>query len=145
MGFLLIGLFVVMWVLQAYLSIRQAKHYRVQMNELRQQSSGYLGVGVHKKRFSVGSVVMITTNLEGIITQAKGMTGVTVFARFKLIPDLIGMHVNECDKNYSDKPEDSAITMAIQKLKAEKETKEKAYIKSDVTNRDDNKLEFQVT
>ncbi|RFB33351.1 transcriptional regulator [Brevibacillus sp. VP] len=112
----LILFFIGMWLCQIYLTLRQMKHYRQSIHEMRQQSTGFLGVGVQKSRFSIGSVVILTTDQNGIITRCKRMTGVTVFATFKEIPELIGKQLEDCYPTTPVKAEEKALEIAIQQI-----------------------------
>ncbi|WP_232695990.1 transcriptional regulator GutM [Brevibacillus daliensis] len=115
----LIVFFVGMWVCQLIFTLKQMKHFRLTMNEMRKQASGFLGVGVQKTRFSVGAVSMVTTDTDGIITQCKSMKGVTVFARLQPTPEKIGKHIDACFVITPTKPEDKALNMAIENIRSE--------------------------
>lgn len=116
----LILFFIGMWLCQIYFTLRQMKHYRQNMSEMRQQSAGFLGVGVQKSRFSIGSVVILTTDLNGSITRYKKMTGVTVFASFKEVPSLVGKQLEDCYHTTPVTPEEKALQMAIQQIEIER-------------------------
>lgn len=92
----IIGLFVSMWLLQILLSYLQLKHYNKTIREMSQgKSSGYLGVGVDKRKFGVGSVIIIVCDNEGVVIESKYLKGVTVFQRFKENKDIIHQHIDE--------------------------------------------------
>ncbi|MBO8162695.1 MAG: transcriptional regulator GutM [Brevibacillus sp.] len=109
-----------MWLLQIYFTIRQSKHYQRQFYEMQQQSSGYMGVGVSKRRFGRGAVVMITTDPNGIITRAKQMSGLTVFARFREQNAMVGKPIEACRTDNPRTAEEQALNMAIEKVEAER-------------------------
>lgn len=109
-------IFAAVWLLQIVLAQLQAKHYRQTFDKLRRVTdSGYLGVGVHKPRWGVGSVVILVTDKDMRVLKGVHMTGVTVFTRFKPIDALIGKSLETftCEAN---KPLDKATLMAAKRI-----------------------------
>jgi glucitol operon activator protein len=88
-------LFIAAWFLQIALSFIQNRHYQQTVREMAHQGSGFLGVGVAKRRFGIGSVVILVTDRNQVVTQAQELTGVTVFGRFKPAADFIGRSLTE--------------------------------------------------
>lgn len=80
------------------------------------RSSGYLGVGVKKERLGTGVVVIIVTDINGIILEFKKLEGVTVFARFKEVTNFNGLSLNECKQKIKDNKLGFAVSMAIEKI-----------------------------
>ncbi|MEI3605152.1 transcriptional regulator GutM [Pseudogracilibacillus sp. SE30717A] len=113
-GYIIIG-FVLMWVLQIVLSAFQLKHYNKTIREMSQGKSGYLGVGVDKRRFGVGSVVIIVCDKDGYVTESKTLEGVTVFQRFKENKTILNEHIdgllNDDHEHFS-----VATKMAVDKI-----------------------------
>lgn len=91
-------LFIVAWFLQIALSYVQSKHYQQTVRAMSGQGSGFLGVGVAKRKLGIGSVVILVTDLSGVVTQAKELTGVTVFGRFKQASDFVGKTIHELEQ-----------------------------------------------
>lgn len=93
---ILIILFVGAWILQVILSYYQNRHYGQTIREMSEaHDSGYLGVGVVKKRFGIGSVVILVSDLSGSVVDAKELTGVTVFSRFTSNLELQGKKIDQ--------------------------------------------------
>ncbi|GLC87146.1 transcriptional regulator GutM [Lysinibacillus piscis] len=110
-GYLLAG-FIGMWLLQIYLTMRQMKYYRKTVHQMSNRESGYLGVGIEKKKLGSGTVLILVTNTEGIVEECKVMNGVTVFAKFKNCKRFIGQHISMLQ---DDKWENS-LKMATAKI-----------------------------
>lgn len=127
-----IAVFVGMWLLQIVLTIRQSNHYQRQLRELRQQLSGFLGVGVHKRKFGSGAVVILVTDDNGVVTRCKEMTGVTVFARFREVSERIGKSLDECRIAEPRTPKQFALNMAIDKIQEERLKKEQEQVSAQI-------------
>lgn len=118
----LIVLFGCLWLLQVVFTYFQNKHYGQTVREMSMSHSpGYLGVGVVKKRFGTGCVMILVSDLSGKIVQAKELTGVTVFSRFRPVSDLIGKRVQTLYKSTDDQTRARAIKMACERILEEKE------------------------
>ncbi len=116
--------FVCAWILQIVFTMIQNKHFSQTIREMSMQySPGYLGVGVVKQRFGIGSVVILVSDLSGKIVGAKEMTGVTVFSRFRSVNSLIGEHVQNLYETTEESQRARAIKMAAEKIIREKEKK----------------------
>lgn len=83
---LLIG---VMWVVQLFLTYRQAMRFNDTLKPLRQQ--GRTAIGMGGKRYRGGRAFVAIAEKEGIVVDARMMTGFTVFAAPKPCPELIGL------------------------------------------------------
>ncbi|UFJ42357.1 transcriptional regulator GutM [Brevibacillus humidisoli] len=112
--------FVGMWLLQVYFTLRQSKHYQQHFYEMQQQANGYMGVGVSKRRFGRGAVVMITTDQDGIVTRCKQMSGLTVFARFRERRELVGKPIEVCRIEHPRAADEIALNMAIEKVEEQR-------------------------
>lgn len=120
----LILFFVCAWILQIIFTLIQNRHYSQTIRELSERySPGYLGVGVVKQRFGVGSVVILVSDLSGKIVAAKEMTGVTVFSRFRPISNLIGESVQRLSQTSGEDHRTRAIRMAAEQIMKEQEKK----------------------
>ncbi|WP_019535975.1 transcriptional regulator GutM [Paenibacillus ginsengihumi] len=110
-------LFIVAWFLQIALSYVQSKHYQQTVRAMSGQGSGFLGVGVAKRKLGIGSVVILVTDLSGVVTQAKELTGVTVFGRFKQASDFVGKTIHELEQFNLDKSRFHAAKNAVEQIK----------------------------
>jgi len=88
---IIIGL-AVAWVLQLGLSLWQMRRFYARVRELRQDGRASVGLegGTYKGR--VYTVLVIDD--DGVIKHAEKLTGITVFAGLKPVPELTGHHVN---------------------------------------------------
>lgn len=110
--YLLTG-FAGLWLLQIYLSTLQMKHYKATVQDMSRRDSGYLGVGVEKKKLGSGTVIILVTNTEGIVEECRVMSGVTVFIKFKKCKRFIGEHILKLqDDKWS-----VSLEMAVEKIK----------------------------
>lgn len=92
-------LFAVLWVLQSLGTWIQMTHYRKVMTEVaKYHKDGFLGTGNAKSNFGNGLIVMLVATAEGVVSKALVMEGRTVFARFKEIPELSGVKLDELEK-----------------------------------------------
>jgi glucitol operon activator protein len=110
-------LFIIAWFLQIFLSFAQSKHYQQTVRMMSNQASGFLGVGVVKRRLGIGSVVILVTDLNYVVTGARELTGVTVFKRFKKADDFIGRSVNELEREGRTGSRYHAVKLAVEKIK----------------------------
>lgn len=118
----LILLFGCLWLLQVVFTYFQNRHYGQTIHEMSMSHSpGYLGVGVVKQRFGTGCVMILVSDLSGKIVQAKELTGVTVFSRFRPVSDLIGKSVQTLYQSTDDQPRARAIKMACERILQEQE------------------------
>lgn len=93
---LLIVLLIILWVSQFILARQQYRHFhRTITNMKRIHGEKNLGVGVKRKKVGKGSVFIIATDLTGNIVEAKEMTGVSIFTRFKPTGELVGCHIDD--------------------------------------------------
>lgn len=110
-------IFIFAWFLQIALSYVQSKHYQQTVRSMSRHGTGFLGVGVAKRKLGVGSVVILVTDLNGVVTQAKELTGVTVFGRFKQASDFIGRSLGEIEAFHTDKSRFHAVRSAVEQIK----------------------------
>lgn len=112
----LILVFGAMWAIQLILTFIQMKHYRKTVAELAGKYSGFLGVGVAKKRFGISSIVILVTNFKGDVIDAREMTGVTVFQRFKPVQSWIGEKIEKLKQGIPTDNRSKALHMAIERI-----------------------------
>ncbi|EXX86920.1 glucitol operon activator family protein [Paenibacillus darwinianus] len=94
---LLMLFFIGAWFLQIILSFFQSRHYQQTLRTMASQELGFLGVGVVKKTLGVGSVVILVTNTDCVVTNAQELSGVTVFGRFRKADRFIGRQLDEIE------------------------------------------------
>lgn len=114
-------LFAGLWILQIVLTQLQSRHYYQQLREMQRQPSGFLGVGVNKRRFGTGAVVILVTDTEGVVTQCRRMSGVSVFSRFQPWQELIGQSIDRLYERAMQAPKhpaQTAVRMAIEQIRS---------------------------
>ncbi|WP_301172801.1 transcriptional regulator GutM [Brevibacillus nitrificans] len=114
-------LFAGLWILQLVLTQLQSRHYYQELRLMQQQPNGYLGVGVNKRRFGVGAVVILVTDPQGIVTQCKRMSGISVFSRFQKYGEPIGKSMDtlyDTASKQQKQPVQTALRMAIEQIRA---------------------------
>lgn len=99
-------------VIQGFLTYFQVKDYRKNVSEIRKK--GRLFIGQTKGKIKAGSIVMMAVDEGGMIKEAKSMTGITVFHRFRRVDDLIGKNIFESDQ-WLDAVKDKQMVKAISK------------------------------
>ena len=114
---ILILIFVCAWILQVILSYYQNRHYGQTIRAMSTaHDSGYLGVGVVKKRLGIGSVVILVSDLAGFVVEAKELTGVTVFSRFTPNTELNGKNIEQLYSLSGQDHRTKAIQMAANQI-----------------------------
>ncbi|PTM53285.1 transcriptional regulator GutM [Desmospora activa] len=116
-------LFVLFWVIQGSLTLLQSRHYQRQLFELQRQSSGYLGVGVRKNRWGAGAVAILVTDPAGVVTHCRKLAGVSVFARFRDEPSLVGKVVEDLKEIQPRTSWEQALNMAVEKVEEARQTR----------------------
>ncbi|MED4582723.1 transcriptional regulator GutM [Brevibacillus choshinensis] len=114
-------LFAGLWVLQVVFTQLQSRHYYQKLREMQRQPNGYLGVGVNKRRFGVGAVIILVTNVQGNVTQCARMSGISVFSRFRPYDEPIGKTIDslyESASQHQKHPVQTALRMAIDQIRA---------------------------
>lgn len=118
-------LFVVLWGLQFLLTHYQLKNYHQTIREMSKRGSGYLGVGKSKRRFGKGIVMVLVTDVDDVVVEARKMEGVTVFSRFEEFSEIAGEKLSSL-LSYEAEPQlQQAIVNAIEKIEVTKVDKER--------------------
>jgi glucitol operon activator protein len=110
-------LFIIAWFLQIIMTYFQSRHYQQTLKEMAAQGSGFLGVGVVKKRLGVGSVVILVTDTDYVVTNAQVLSGVTVFGRFQKADRFIGRQIDEIEQGNGAHSSVHAARKAVQLIK----------------------------
>lgn len=126
---LLILALAILWVVQIVGTYFQMRHYRLVLGRITaEHDEGYVGVGNAKARFGKGVIMILVTDKQDTIVEALRMRGMTVFARFKEAPRLIGMRLDELRDEGREGPYEAASMLAVRRaieqidrIKAEKE------------------------
>jgi glucitol operon activator protein len=127
-GYLILALAVV-WALQIVGTYFQMRHYReVLAGITREEGEGYVGVGNAKARFGKGVILILVVGEDDVVRRALRMRGMTIFARFKEAPELVGMGLDQVRNEDLEGPYEKGTMLAarraieqIDRIKREKE------------------------
>ena len=90
---LLIVALAISYLAQVGLSFFQMMDFATSYGSLRRRGKG--AIGKRKGALSAGSIALFLIDGDGIVTEARAMSGLTVLARFKPLAGFDGMHVGE--------------------------------------------------
>ena len=122
-------LLAIAWILQIVGTYFQMRHYREVLGRVtREGNEGFVGVGNAKPTFGKGAILIIVADGNDVVRQALRMRGMTIFARFKDVHDLVGMSLEELRVEGREEPYDKGTMLAarraveqIDRIKQEKE------------------------
>jgi len=133
LGFII--LLVGMWILQFILTFFQSKAMTKDFVNIKVRNAGnQLGVGLTRAKFNMGRgvIVIVVTDLEGIVVDFRAISGYTVAARFKPIKKFIGLTPKEIEGQITDKRLLATFRQAIDKINEERE--KNGYTKIELIN-----------
>lgn len=113
----IIFILAIMWVLQGILTFFQVKNLQKEIKEMKK--AGNIGIGSRKGKLGPGCIFIIASDEKGRIINAKKMSGISVFSRFKDIDLLKGLYLDEAHYLIEDwsKAEKTAAEEALNMLK----------------------------
>ena len=112
-----LGVFLILMLMQVVGTHLQVKKYRKAVSKL--HKLGNLGVGAKRGKLGGGNIVIIACKSDGVITGAEEMKGMTIFAGFKELPELVGRTIYDLKLDYLvDEKENKAYLQAIEALEA---------------------------
>lgn len=83
-----------LWALQSVGVWFQMKRYTNVINQLKSESdSGFMGTGHAPSRLKGGAIAIVMTTPDLVISKAIAMSGFTIFAKFKPVPELVGLNI----------------------------------------------------
>ena len=88
----------VFMVIQATGTYVQVRQYKKAVRRLHKK--GNVGIGSRRSRLK-NNIVIIACNSEGLILDAELMEGLTVFTKFKKMPEVIGRNIFELRDEYA--------------------------------------------
>ncbi len=110
-----LGIFFLLMVIQAIGTHLQVRKYRKSVSRL--HKLGNIGVGAKRGKLGGGNIVIISCKGDGTITGAEEMKGMTIFAGFKEIPNIVGKNIYDLKSEYqSDEKKNKAYLQAIEAL-----------------------------
>ena len=114
-GYLILALAIV-WILQIIGTYFQMQHYRRVLGRITDEGGeGYVGVGNAKATFGKGVILILVSGEEGVINEALRTRGMTILARFKEAPDLVGMRLEELRLPEREGPYEKATMLAARR------------------------------
>ena len=119
----------VAWVLQIVGTYFQMRHYREVLGRItREGGEGFVGVGNAKATFGKGVILILVADENDVVKRASRMRGMTIFARFKEAPELVGIGLDELRSEDREGPYEKGTMLAarraieqIDRIKREKE------------------------
>lgn len=108
-----LGIFcAIAYLLQIIFGMQQIKHFNETYQRLRR--IGKVAIGRRAGKIKAGTIVMFAIDNEGNILDSVKMQGVTVMAKFKTLPNFIGLNINELsEENSVVKQENKLLQQAI--------------------------------
>lgn len=104
---------IVAYILQIIFGLKQLKHFNTTYSELRKK--GRVTIGRRAGKIKAGTIVMFAVDQSGKVLDARWMQGVTVAARFKIMPDYIGQDIHYFDTyNPLIRKENKLLQIAIE-------------------------------
>lgn len=114
-GYVILALAIV-WILQIVGTYFQMQHYRRVLGRITDEGGeGYVGVGNAKATFGKGVILILVADDNGVVKEALRMRGMTILARFKEAPDLVGMSVDELRLPEREGPYEKATMLAARR------------------------------
>lgn len=86
---------IIAYLSQIILGMQQIKNFNRVYSRMRR--AGKVAIGRRPGRLTSGTILLCAVNNEGFITEAEMMQGMSVLARFKAKPSLIGLNIHSLD------------------------------------------------
>jgi glucitol operon activator protein len=104
------------WALQIVGTYFQVRHYREVLGRVtREGNEGNVGVGNAKARFGKGVILILVCDEDDVVRRALRMRGMTVFARFREAPELVGLSLDELRDGEREGPYEKATMLAAKR------------------------------
>lgn len=87
-------LIAVMWVFQLYMAVKQSQRFAEALKEIRTPGTTTT-VGIGGYRYRGGRAFVAIAQKDGVVTGAKVLTGLTVFANAKPFNELVGRKLTD--------------------------------------------------
>lgn len=110
-----LGVFLILMIMQGIGTYLQVRKYRAAVSKL--HKLGNIGVGAKRGKLGGGNIVIISCKGDGTITGGEEMKGMTIFAGFKEMPDIVGRNIYDLKIDYlTDEKKYKAHLQAIEAL-----------------------------
>ena len=120
----LVILVVGLWILQFIFTFFQSKAMTKRFVDVKTNNVGnHLGIGLTRAKFNAGRgvIVIVVTDINGIVRDFQALSGYSVMARFKQLKKFIGMSAKEVEAQITDKRLLKTFQQAIDKINEERE------------------------
>ncbi len=107
------------WALQAVGTFFQMRHYRGVMGDVSTRwSDGFVGAGNAKSTLGRGVILLLVVGPDRIVRRLAVMQGRSVFAKFRVCPDLEGQPLEalRASPPFQDRGRVAALSMAISQI-----------------------------
>lgn len=119
----------IIMVLQFFTGIFHIKYYQHTLRKMSKRAEGFLGVGMNQRKFKLGQVCIMVTDVNGNIEEFRLLSGLTIFSRFRKDKFFEGQNIFHMDwtgrEKYREVAE-NAIEMIKKEMKKKQEAKEEA-------------------
>lgn len=86
------------YILQILFGMKQIKHFNTVYTKLRRK--GKVAIGRRPGKLTSGTIILLSINNQGDILEAYKMQGVTVLAKFKSFPQVVGLNIHELSMDH---------------------------------------------
>ncbi len=120
----LVILVVGLWILQFIFTFFQSQAMTKRFVDVKTNNVGnHLGIGLTRAKFNAGRgvIVIVVTDINGIVRDFQALSGYSVMARFKQLKKFIGMSAKEVEAQITDKRLLKTFQQAIDKINEERE------------------------
>lgn len=122
LGIVILG--IALWILQFVFAFFQSQAMTKRFVDLKTNNIGNnLGIGLARAKFNAGRgvIVIVVTDINGIVREFDALSGYTVIARFKQLKQFIGLTPLEISAQIKDKRLLKSFRQAIEKINEERE------------------------
>lgn len=120
----LVILVVGLWILQFIFTFFQSQAMTKRFVDVKNNNVGnHLGIGLTRAKFNAGRgvIVIVVTDINGIVRDFQALSGYSVMARFKQLKKFIGMSAKDVEAQITDKRLLKTFQQAIDKINEERE------------------------
>lgn len=120
----LVILVVGLWILQFIFTFFQSQAMTKRFVDVKTNNVGnHLGIGLTRAKFNAGRgvIVIVVTDINGIVREFQALSGYSVMARFKQLKKFIGMSAKDVEAQITDKRLLKTFQQAIDKINEERE------------------------
>jgi glucitol operon activator protein len=120
----LVILVVGLWILPFIFTFFQSQAMTKRFVDVKNNNVGnHLGIGLTRAKFNAGRgvIVIVVTDINGIVQDFQALSGYSVMARFKQLKKFIGMSAKDVEAQITDKRLLKTFQQAIDKINEERE------------------------